>query len=1674
MHINRPNKAVLTSFIEIVFRARILPDSVRAATASEPDRAMLRPRTHRKRGIRLSTLYGLLVTLMVAPYTAVAQQDGVPNFGAADVHDNDVINLQTLIPSINIPVVSKSEAIPLGITLTAQQYCYTWSNIPSGTYIRECNGEFGAYASGLLRATFTYSKAVPVGGNCPNGGTATSYSGWYLLTSDGLDAHPIDANIALVLNDPAHSGLRQGNCTGTYSINAITVDGSGYTVQLSIPNGTLSNWVGLNSTDTFSVVAKDGTSINGLYSTPATLTDTFGNTASVTPSGAAWAYTDSLGVVNTATTYVPGGRPTTNEFVTYLDTNGNTQTITLQRSTTLYETYIAGTCKGAGQGYSIYPLQSINFPDSTSMSFTYEAGGVPNSLTGRVSSFKTRQGGTISYQYAAACGTSGTNLTRTTPDGETTYSSSSGVTTVLDPGQNKIVYTFSSGVSNGAGALTEKDVYQNTGTVSSPVYSLLSKDVYCYNTNQTNCTGAPVSYPITQRDVYHYVDTNSLAISHTTTTYDAYGNVTSSSAYDYITGQTLTTTTTYSGCGQGSTINDRPCDAKAVNGSNILSETKFTYNSHGALLTRSVWTGSTWLTTNYTPNSNGTTASIQDPNGQVITLGYAATGSGGCNGLLPTSLSTTINGVQINSSQTWDCNAGVILTTTDANGHGTSTIYDTMLRPQSYTDESQFQTTFGYTSNSVSSSASFGSSVLNDSVYFDGLDRPIISQTQQGPNSGNYDTTSGTYVFNKVNRQIQTSSAPCTQPIDQPCSGYDTTLLDPLGRPISSLDGLGGTVSYTYSQNDVSVSVGPPPTGENYKTVQTEVDGFGRTKSVCALQSSGGTACGQADGNSGILTSYSYSFGAGSSSTSATRGSQTHNTATDALGRVTSSTTPERGTVTNVYDSYPQGTCGGWTSSPGDLMLTTKNGGVAVCFVHDGLHRLTDSGTTSTSSVCKRLRYDSSVNGVQTKPSSYPSSGTNIIGRLVEAETDNCTVFPPTSSTMVTDEWFAYDKNGRMTDLWEYTPKSKVYYHTTVSYYPNGAPNTLSGLPGYPTLTYGLDGEGWWKTAALGTTTIISSVTPSPLGPTAANIGAGTDKDTYSYNALGEMSQHQFFVGSQNNKGVLNWNANGSLGSLQITDGFNSADTQTCQFGYDDVARLTGDKCGSVWSQTYSYDQYDNLTKSGSASFACAGCYNPANNQFQTLGTTYDADGNLTYDGSTNHYTWDGYGKMATVNGTGVTYDAFGTPVAGPSGEILYTPMGKVGVLQNSTSFYSASVPLPGGGAMFLGCCSSNNIWYLHQDWAGTSRVISGVPSSGNGSVYNDRSFSPYGDVYQNSGYNDPLFFAGMNSDLFATAGTGSPLYDTPNRELALNASRWLSPDPAGASWNAYSYPTDPNTQTDPTGLCSEQGGGSEDGGGGECSGFGGGGGDYNFLQDSTYWAAGSDSPKPAGVCEGWLCWLRALFGGGGGGGTQPSTPGPAKGRDPIEAGWDSMSSPISAQVAGARTRVNNAVQNGKQGVDWYNKWLGFAPTDCSGGGDCINAIGMAGTSVFVAIDSFGESEEGNVGKAIKQLKEAPAVVDFLRNELLAQAKDPGLRSAINELFRPMAQVGDGSSMAALRDEIQTGQKVGGKDHWVKLIQRRKNLMRVYRSGRLGASDRAITRGLLIAIQDALSTRPPI
>jgi hypothetical protein len=62
---------------------------------------------------------------------------------------------------------------------------------------------------------------------------------------------------------------------------------------------------------------------------------------------------------------------------------------------------------------------------------------------------------------------------------------------------------------------------------------------------------------------------------------------------------------------------------------------------------------------------------------------------------------------------------------------------------------------------------------------------------------------------------------------------------------------------------------------------------------------------------------------------------------------------------------------------------------------------------------------------------------------------------------------------------------------------------------------------------------------------------ADSDAFTYDPNTF-RMTNYQFSVNTQTYTGALTWNPNGSLGSLSITDPFNSADTQNCSYSHDD------------------------------------------------------------------------------------------------------------------------------------------------------------------------------------------------------------------------------------------------------------------------------------------------------------------------------------------------------------------------------------------------------------------------------------------------------------------------------------------------------------------------------------------
>jgi RHS repeat-associated protein len=368
----------------------------------------------------------------------------------------------------------------------------------------------------------------------------------------------------------------------------------------------------------------------------------------------------------------------------------------------------------------------------------------------------------------------------------------------------------------------------------------------------------------------------------------------------------------------------------------------------------------------------------------------------------------------------------------------------------------------------------------------------------------------------------------------------------------------------------------------------------------------------------------------------------------------------------------------------------------------------------------------------------------------------------------------------------------------------------LAGVPSHTGWAFNVDGEGRPLTAVDQTapTNLVTNTTyyPSTLTPT-VSLGSG-DSDTYTIDPnTGRMTGYEFNVGSTPKyvTGTLGWNTNGTLGTLGITDAFNSLNAQSCAYTYDDLARIASVNCGaSTWQQDFSYDPFGNITKTvpaGGTGVAWQPGYNAANNN-QYLsggGISYDSDGDLLGD-TINTYTWDSDGNVVSINGIGLTYDAFDRMVeqnnSGTYKEVLYSPIGKLALMARQVA-NSVFIPLPGGEQATY---TNSTIRFRHYDWLGSARFESNMSEQ----EYGDVAYAPFGETYsiKNTPY---LSFTGQQPD------TVSGLYDFLFREYNPTQGRWISPDPAGLgavdatnpqSWNRYGYVTNnPLAVTDMLGL---------------------------------------------------------------------------------------------------------------------------------------------------------------------------------------------------------------------------------------------------------------------------------
>ena len=1131
-----------------------------------------------------------------------------------------------------------------------------------------------------------------------------------------------------------------------------------------------------------------------------------------------------------------GGQIDLPDTLSYADASGNMVSYSITYTT--YNFLGNFGCPNGGDALkpnqtAVFPTK-VTYPDGGVLYLTYEQSFGKDSTwtTGRLKTLTLPTGGLVTYAYSG--GSNGINcidgspatMTRTTSDGTTTYThtpgtgipAGAGTTTVTDAYGNTKVYTFLGAASSSfqlESQLTEKD---SSGTT-------LRTTTTCYNgvTSLSQCLNGPWqdadSWVDTRiAEVTKYVTDNLYGITYKhDTTYDYNGSVLSDTVYDWGTSPTgsstvLRKTTNVYGTWNGSAciaignyISDRPCDVTIVDGAgNVLAETHYTYNSSGDKTSESAWTGSTWLTTSFQRNSNGTISLQTAPNLSQTQFTY----NDGCGGNYLTQ-KKELSGAALETDYTVDCNTGNTLTITDANTNIRTYDYitggaDPLLRVKAVTDETGAVTTYSYGPASVESSLSINGGVATYDNYtrVDGYGRPWLSQVLNP--SSSWDTT--TALYDAAGRPAGTV-LPCASAKNSACSGPATaTQYDALSRVISQQDAGGGYTATSYKGKDTVGTDGPAvtvPSTENLKSVQYERDALSRLTSVCEL-TSGGSGCGQTNAATGFATSYTRTSSPGSTTLAVSQGVQARNYTFDALNRLTAETNPENGSATYIYD-VQSATCGSH-SFPGLLAEKVLNDQTHICYQYDTLGRTVSIGNNKTAN-CSYFVYD---------VASSPPTGVTVVngkGRLVEQYTTaaNC----GTTAALVTDEWFSYDGRGRITNEWEKTPSSGVYFGVGETYYENGIQKatTFTNVGSLSTISYGVDAEGRPYSVSphyVNSTTYNPNNQPLTIQFSNSS-GTNGDYDTLTYDAnTNRMLSATFTIGTSL-KSIVNaftWNPNSSLQQVKVTDPFYAVDQNTCMYSHDDLGRLSAFNCGSAWAQTFTYDRYGNLSKSGSQSWACVTCYDATTNRYNTTLSSvvsYDSNGNVLNDGL-NQYTWDSYGRMATLyDGTSthaITYDAQGREVekTNPTREVVWGPTGKVALMSGPSTVSATFIPLSGGSTLNI---SSGTAFVRHANFNSTTTVESNLY---NHNINSDKAFAPFGEVFAvGAAGNGDTSFTGMTQDTSAGA------YDFEKRKLISAEGRWVNPDPAGfgvvrlgdpQTWNRYAYVGNtPESLSDPLGL---------------------------------------------------------------------------------------------------------------------------------------------------------------------------------------------------------------------------------------------------------------------------------
>ena len=313
---------------------------------------------------------------------------------------------------------------------------------------------------------------------------------------------------------------------------------------------------------------------------------------------------------------------------------------------------------------------------------------------------------------------------------------------------------------------------------------------------------------------------------------------------------------------------------------------------------------------------------------------------------------------------------------------------------------------------------------------------------------------------------------------------------------------------------------------------------------------------------------------------------------------------------------------------------------------------------------------------------------------------------------------------------------------------------------------------------------------------------------TYDYDAAGQLLSLKNWrdATTLNSRFEYTYDARGRRVTMATLDG-------TWTYGYDGTGQLTRAVFASLDTSAipnqdlqYFYDAAGNRTKTVINGVTTLYTANSLN-QYTTVGgvgQTYDADGNLTFDG-VNTYAWDQQSRLVRVSGPqGVTeyeYDAFGNRTAkvenGVRTEYLIDGLATITITADYSSDGVAQYRYVNGLGLISQQATNSHADYFEFDVNGS---VTGLTSNNGDLVYRNL-YDPFGTRLIQPSLELSRF--GFMGSFGVSIGPSNHTLLTRNRLLNTETGRFYSTDPfrLEGGLNLYNYAlNNPIDYVDPSG----------------------------------------------------------------------------------------------------------------------------------------------------------------------------------------------------------------------------------------------------------------------------------